>query len=69
MAEAADRDPREPLGHAVWGAADPAALASYHEAGIHRALLAVPDLSPEEIRRVLDQHAPWLRKDSGALVG
>jgi probable F420-dependent oxidoreductase len=37
---------------------DQAALAAYNEAGIQRALLEVPDLSRDEILRVLDKKAP-----------
>jgi probable F420-dependent oxidoreductase len=37
--------------------ADRAALDSYRDAGIQRVLLEVPDLSRDEILRVLDQHA------------
>jgi probable F420-dependent oxidoreductase len=57
MAESAGRDPAS-LSITVFGAPpDPAALASYREAGIQRALLMVPDLSRDEILRVLDKHA------------
>ena len=38
--------------------AERAALASYAEAGIERALLEVPDLGRDEILRVLDKNAP-----------
>ena len=38
--------------------ADRATLAAYREAGIQRVLLEVPDLSRDEILRVLDQNAP-----------
>jgi hypothetical protein len=37
--------------------ADRAALEPYREAGIQRVLLEVPDLSRDEILRVLDQKA------------
>jgi probable F420-dependent oxidoreductase len=37
--------------------ADQAVLAQYSEAGIQRAILVVPDLTRDEILRVLDQHA------------
>jgi probable F420-dependent oxidoreductase len=37
---------------------DPAVLATYHEAGIQRVLLEVPDQSRDEILRVLDENAP-----------
>jgi probable F420-dependent oxidoreductase len=36
---------------------DEAALAEYREAGIHRSLLVIPDLTRDEILRVLDQYA------------
>jgi hypothetical protein len=43
----------------VFGApADPAVLAEYRQAGVERALLEVPDLSRDEILRVIDRHAP-----------
>jgi len=58
MAEAASRDPAS-LSVTVFGAPPaPAVLASYREAGIRRALLMVPDLTRDEILRMLDQHAP-----------
>ena len=41
--------------------ADAAALAAYQDAGIGRALLEVPDLSRDEILRVLDRNAPLTR--------
>jgi len=41
--------------------ADPAALAPYREAGIERVLLEVPDLSRDEILRLLDQNAKLIR--------
>jgi probable F420-dependent oxidoreductase len=40
--------------------ADKAGLAAYQEAGIDRALLEVPDLSRDEILRVLDKNAPLI---------
>lgn len=39
--------------------ADRAALAAYRDAGIHRALLHVPDLGRDEALRVLDAMAPF----------
>jgi probable F420-dependent oxidoreductase len=36
---------------------DEAVLAEYREAGIHRSLLVIPDLTRDEILRVLDQYA------------
>jgi probable F420-dependent oxidoreductase len=38
-----------------------AALAEYRDAGIEEAVLEIPDLSRDEILRVLDQYAPLLR--------
>jgi hypothetical protein len=38
--------------------ADRAALASYRDTGIARVLLEVPDLSRDEVLRVLDKNAP-----------
>jgi probable F420-dependent oxidoreductase len=55
---AAGRDPTS-LTITVFGAPDNAAgLAPYREAGIHRVLLQVPDLSRDEILRTLDKNAP-----------
>jgi alkanesulfonate monooxygenase SsuD/methylene tetrahydromethanopterin reductase-like flavin-dependent oxidoreductase (luciferase family) len=57
-AVAARRDPAT-LSITVFNApADQAALAVYREAGIHRVLLEVPDLSRDEVLRVLDKHVP-----------
>jgi probable F420-dependent oxidoreductase len=53
----AGRDPAA-LSITIFNApADPGALASYREAGIQRALLAVPDLGRDEILSVLDKNA------------
>ena len=55
---AAGRDPAS-VSITVFNApADPAALASYRDAGIKRVLLEVPDLSRDELLRVLDKNAP-----------
>jgi probable F420-dependent oxidoreductase len=57
---AAGRDPAT-LSITVFNApADPAALASYRDAGIARVLLEVPDLDRDEILRVLDKNAPLM---------
>ena len=57
MASAAGRDPST-LSITVFGApADPAVLSEYRQSGIQRALLEVPDLSREEILRVIDKNA------------
>jgi probable F420-dependent oxidoreductase len=40
--------------------AEPAALADYRAAGIHEALLEIPDLSRDEILKTLDTYAPLL---------
>ena len=54
----AGRDPAT-LSIKVFNApADRAVLASYHDAGIARVLLEVPDLSRDEVMRVLDKNAP-----------
>ncbi|HUI80660.1 MAG TPA: LLM class F420-dependent oxidoreductase [Bryobacteraceae bacterium] len=59
-ASAAGRD-LSTLSIGVFGApADKAALAEYREAGIQRAVLAVPDLTRDEILGVLDKHARLL---------
>jgi probable F420-dependent oxidoreductase len=56
-ASAAGRD-FSTLSISVFGApADEAVLAEYREAGIQRALLAVPDLTRDEILGVLDKYA------------
>jgi probable F420-dependent oxidoreductase len=58
MAKAAGRDPAN-LPITVFRApADAAKLSAYRDAGIHRVLLEVPDLSRDEILRVLDRNAP-----------
>jgi probable F420-dependent oxidoreductase len=47
------------LSISVFGApADQAVLAEYREVGIQRALLAIPDLTRDEILGVLDKYAP-----------
>jgi hypothetical protein len=57
VAAAAGRDPKS-LSITVFSApADPAKLAPYREAGIQRVLFEVPDLSRDEILRVLDNNA------------
>jgi alkanesulfonate monooxygenase SsuD/methylene tetrahydromethanopterin reductase-like flavin-dependent oxidoreductase (luciferase family) len=56
-ASAAGRD-FSTLSISVFGApADEAVLAEYRELGIDRALLAIPDLTRDEIMRVLDKYA------------
>jgi probable F420-dependent oxidoreductase len=58
MAEAKGRDPAS-LSISVFRApADKAALVEYGKAGIDEALLEVPDLSRDEILRLLDRYAP-----------
>jgi probable F420-dependent oxidoreductase len=60
MADKAGRD-RRTLSTSVFRApADKAALAEYSEAGIDRAVLEIPDLSRDEILRVLDSYVPLL---------
>ena len=60
MADKAGRD-RRTLSTSVFRApADRAALKEYEEAGIDRAVLEIPDLSRDEILRVLDSYAPLL---------
>ncbi len=57
MASAAGRNPST-FSITVFGApADPAVLGEYRQAGIQRALLEIPDLSREEILRVIDKNA------------
>jgi alkanesulfonate monooxygenase SsuD/methylene tetrahydromethanopterin reductase-like flavin-dependent oxidoreductase (luciferase family) len=57
----AGRDPRT-LSISVFAApADKEKLAPYREAGIDRVLFEVPDLSRDEILRVLDKHAALLK--------
>jgi probable F420-dependent oxidoreductase len=58
VAVAAGRDPSS-LSITVFRApADEAALTAYRNAGIDRALLEIPDLSRDEILRLLDKNAP-----------
>jgi hypothetical protein len=53
----AGRDPAT-LSITVFNApADPAALALYRDAGIQEVLFEVPDLSRDEVMRVLDKNA------------
>ena len=60
-AQAGGRDPKT-LSITVFAApADATKLAPYREAGIERALLEVPDLSRDEILRVLDKNAALLK--------
>jgi probable F420-dependent oxidoreductase len=60
-ASAGGRDPKT-LSITVFAApADAAKLAPYREAGIERALLEVPDLSRDEILRVLDKNAALIK--------
>ena len=47
-----------PTDHGINAPADRAALASYRDAGIARVLLEVPDLSREDVLRILDKNAP-----------
>jgi alkanesulfonate monooxygenase SsuD/methylene tetrahydromethanopterin reductase-like flavin-dependent oxidoreductase (luciferase family) len=57
-ASAAGRD-FSTLSISVFGApADRAALAEYRDAGIQRAVLAIPDLTRDEILSLLDKNAP-----------
>jgi probable F420-dependent oxidoreductase len=60
MAEAAGRDPRT-LSTSVFRApADKTALKEYEAAGIDRAVLEIPDVSRDEILRILDTYLPLL---------
>jgi probable F420-dependent oxidoreductase len=56
-AETAKRDPASLTITVFRGPTEPAALAEYRAAGIHRVLLDVPDLGRDEILRVLDKYA------------
>jgi alkanesulfonate monooxygenase SsuD/methylene tetrahydromethanopterin reductase-like flavin-dependent oxidoreductase (luciferase family) len=60
MAEEKGRDPNT-LSTSVFRAPpDKAALREYEEAGIDRAVLEIPDESPDEILRVIDRYTPLL---------
>jgi probable F420-dependent oxidoreductase len=59
-AEAAKRDPKSLSITVFRGPTEAAALAEYRAAGIDRVLLDVPDLSRDEILRVLDKYAPLI---------
>jgi probable F420-dependent oxidoreductase len=60
-AEAAHRDPAT-LSITVFNApADPAALATYREAGIDRVLFELPDAGRDEVLRLIDKLAPLAR--------
>jgi probable F420-dependent oxidoreductase len=39
---------------------NPAAMAEYREAGVHRAVLPIPDATRDEILKVLDKYAPLI---------
>jgi alkanesulfonate monooxygenase SsuD/methylene tetrahydromethanopterin reductase-like flavin-dependent oxidoreductase (luciferase family) len=56
-ASAAGRDYSTLSISVVAAPADEAALADYRELGIDRALLAIPDLTRDEIMRLLDDYA------------
>jgi hypothetical protein len=63
-AEAAGRDPAT-LPVTVFAAPpDREKLVSYREAGIYRVLFEVPDVSRDEILRVLDKNAPLIAEFS-----
>jgi probable F420-dependent oxidoreductase len=65
-AEAAGRDPAT-LSITVFAApADPAALATYRDAGIQRVLLEAPDKARDEVLRVLDKLAPIAKEFGNA---
>ena len=58
VASAAERD-FSTLTISVFGApADNAALTEYRDAGIHRAVLPIPDLTRDEIMGLLDKYSP-----------
>jgi probable F420-dependent oxidoreductase len=60
-AEGAKRDPKS-LSITVFGAPpDKAVLDAWREAGIERALLQIPDETPDEILRLVDKLAPLTR--------
>ena len=66
LASEKGRDPSS-LQVTVFGApSDTAGLARYHEAGIQRGLLAIPDISRDEILRLLDKNAPLVTAMHGA---
>jgi hypothetical protein len=58
MAESKGRDPKSLTISVFRAPADKAKLAEYREAGVHEALLEIPDLSRDEILRSLDRYAP-----------
>ncbi len=60
VAQEAGRDPATLQITVFRAPAEAAALAAYRDAGIQSALLEVPDLSRDEILRLLDKHAPLL---------
>jgi len=57
-ATAAGRDPKSLQMTVFRAPADAQKLEAYAQAGVTRALLEVPDLTRDEILRVLDKHAP-----------
>ena len=60
-AEAAGRDPASLTATLFRAPTDAAGLAACRQAGMHRVLLEVPDLSRDEILATLDRYAPLLR--------
>lgn len=61
MAEERGRDPKTLQTIVFRAPTEAAALAEYREAGIDGALLEIPDLSRDEILRVLDGYLPLLK--------
>ncbi|HMD63808.1 MAG TPA: LLM class F420-dependent oxidoreductase [Stellaceae bacterium] len=58
MAESKGRDPKSLMISVFRAPAEKAVLAGYREAGIDEALLEIPDLSRDEILKLLDRYAP-----------
>jgi probable F420-dependent oxidoreductase len=57
-AAAAGRDPRSIELSLFWAPGDADALRAFRDLGIARGILAVPSVSPDDVRALLDQHAP-----------
>ena len=61
MAEEKGRDPKTISTSIFRAPPDKATLTEYAAVGIDRAVLEIPDETPDEILRVLDRYAPLLK--------
>jgi nucleotide-binding universal stress UspA family protein len=61
-AEEAGRDPATVRITACGGLPDPALLDGWRELGVERTILGLPSAGLDDVRRVLDSHAPLLAR-------